>query len=66
MRSRVNLVLPNRGLPDVTYPLSELTYKLLEAGDVTELTAGDIPSDDTRTLEALRNTLDKIKSEVLG
>jgi hypothetical protein len=40
MRSRVNLVLPNRGLPDVTYPLSELTYKLLEAGDVTELTAG--------------------------
>jgi hypothetical protein len=61
--SAVPLELPNMGVTDVSYPIAEVTHRLLEAGDTTDLVLGDLPLDNVRKLEAMRRHLDRTRAQ---
>jgi hypothetical protein len=60
LNAQIPVVLPKHGLASATYPITEIAWKLWEAGDETALTIGDIPFDEQRAIERLRKKLDSL------
>lgn len=58
MRATVPLALPAHGIRATSQPLVQATWRLLEAGDSTELTVGDVPFDEKRSVETLKRYID--------
>lgn len=61
--SNATLQLAQAGVVGVTYPVSEVTWKPLDSGDVTEVTVGDIPLDLVRKMEDVAHHLDRWRAQ---
>lgn len=63
LESLIGLELPTVGVVEEQYPLAEICWRVLDAGDVTELVVGDLPVDMVRAAETIKRQVDRTRAQ---